>query len=68
MMKFFFGKDHIYSEIFTEYDETYIISTIENNGNIYKIKVIYNIYKKISLKYNMIQNDSKFQTIIRLFQ
>ena len=39
MMKKEFGKDHLYSEIFIEDDEPYIISTIENNGNIYKIKV-----------------------------
>ena len=39
MMKKEFGKDHIRSEIFIEDDEPYIISTIENNGNIYKIKV-----------------------------
>ncbi len=39
MIKKEFDKEHFYSEIFTEDDETYIISTIENNGNIYKIKV-----------------------------
>ena len=43
MMKKEFGKDHIRSEIFIEDDEPYIISTIENNGNIYKIKVSKNI-------------------------
>jgi len=43
MMKKEFGKDHIYSKIFIEDDEPYIISTIENNGNIYKIKVSKNI-------------------------
>ena len=39
MMKKEFGKEHIYSKIFIEDDEPYIISTIENNGNFYKIKV-----------------------------
>ncbi len=34
-----FGKDHLYSKISIEDDELYIISTIENNGNIYNIKV-----------------------------
>ena len=43
MMKKEFGKDHIRSEIFIEDDEPYIISTIENNDNIYKIKVSKNI-------------------------
>ena len=43
MMKKEFGKDHLYSEIFIEDDESYIVSTIENNGNIYKIKVSKNI-------------------------
>ena len=43
MMKKEFGKEHIYSKIFIEDDEPYIISTIENNGNIYKIKVSKNI-------------------------
>jgi hypothetical protein len=38
-MKKEFDKDHLYSEIFIEDDESYIVSTIENNGNIYKIKV-----------------------------
>ena len=39
MMKKEFGKEHLYSEIFIEDDESYIVSTIENNGNFYKIKV-----------------------------
>jgi hypothetical protein len=39
MMKKEFGKDHLYSEIFIEDDEQYIISTIENYGSHYKIKV-----------------------------
>ena len=43
MMKKEFSKDHLYSEIFIQDDEPYIISTIENNGNIYKIKVSKNI-------------------------
>ena len=43
MMKKEFGKDHLYSQIFMEDDESYIVSTIENNGNIYKIKVSKNI-------------------------
>ncbi len=43
MMKKEFGKDHLYSEIFIEDDEPYIISTIENNGSHYKIKVSKNI-------------------------
>jgi hypothetical protein len=42
-MKKEFGKNHIYSQIFIEDNETYIISTIENNGNFYKIKVSKNI-------------------------
>ena len=43
MMKKEFGKNHLSSQIFIEDDEPYIISTIENNGNIYKIKVSKNI-------------------------
>ncbi len=39
MMKKEFGKEHLYSKIFIEDDEPSIILTIENNGNIYKIKV-----------------------------
>lgn len=39
MMKKEFGKEHLYSEIFIEDDEPYIISTIMNDGNYYKIKV-----------------------------
>jgi len=39
MMKKEFGKDHIYSKIFIEDDEPYTISTIQNDGNIYDIKV-----------------------------
>ncbi len=50
MMKKEFGKDHLYSEIFIEDDELYIVSTIENNGNFYKIKIskrskLKNIYR-----------------------
>ena len=56
MMKKEFGKEHLYSEIFIEDDETYIISTIKNNGNLYNIKVsklinIYRIYYKINFEY-----------------
>ncbi len=43
MMKNEFGKDNLYSEIFIQDDEPYIISTIKNNGNIYNIKVSKNI-------------------------
>ena len=39
MMKKEFGKEHLYSEIFIENDEPYIISTIQHDGNIYNIKV-----------------------------
>jgi hypothetical protein len=39
MMKKGFGKEHLYSEIFIEDDEPYIISTVKINGNIYNIKV-----------------------------
>ena len=39
MMKKEFGKDHLYSEIFIEDDEPYIISSIKNNGNLYKFKI-----------------------------
>ena len=39
MMKKEFGKDHLYSKIFIEDDEPYIISTIEICGNHYNIKV-----------------------------
>ena len=39
MMKKEFGKEHSHSEIFIEDDEPYIIATIVNNGNLYKIKV-----------------------------
>ena len=39
MMKKEFGKNHLGSEIFIEYDEPYIISSIEDNGIIYNIKV-----------------------------
>ncbi len=34
-----FGKDHLYSEIFIEDDETCIISTIQYHGSHYNIKV-----------------------------
>ena len=43
MMKKEFGKNHLCSQIFIEDDESYIVSTIENNGNIYKIKLSKNI-------------------------
>ena len=43
MMKKEFGKDHLYYKIFIQDDDPYIISTIENNGNFYKIKVSKNI-------------------------
>ena len=49
MMKKEFGKNHLYSEIFIEDDESYIVSTIENNGNIYKIKVSKNIISSIDV-------------------
>ena len=39
MMKKEFGKNHLGSEIFIEDDEPYIISSIEDNGIIYNIKV-----------------------------
>jgi hypothetical protein len=39
MMKKEFGKDHLYSEIFIEDDEPYIISTIQHDGINYDIKV-----------------------------
>ena len=39
MMKKEFGKDHLYSEIFIEDDEPYILSTIQYNGSDYNIKV-----------------------------
>jgi len=39
MMKKEFGKDHLYSEIFIEDDEPYIISTIQYDGSEYNIKV-----------------------------
>ncbi len=35
----FWQRSFIYTEIFIEDDETYIISTIKNNGNRYDIKV-----------------------------
>jgi len=43
MMKKEFGKDHVYSKIFIEDNEPYIISTIHYNGNNYNIKVSKNI-------------------------
>jgi hypothetical protein len=39
MMKKEFGKNHIYSKIFIEDDEPYIISTIQSDGREYNIKV-----------------------------
>jgi hypothetical protein len=38
-MKKEFGRDHLYSAIFIEDDEPYVISTINYNNEIYKIKV-----------------------------
>ena len=38
-MKKEFGKVHLYSEIFIEDDEPYIISTIQHDGRKYDIKV-----------------------------
>ena len=49
VMKKEFGKNHLYSEIFIEDDKSYIVSTIENNGNIYKIKVSKNIISSIEV-------------------
>ena len=46
MIKKEFDKDDICLEINTEGDEPYIIATIENNGNFYKIKVSKNISRK----------------------
>ncbi len=43
MMKKEFGKDNLYSEIFIEDDEPFIISTIQNNSSHYNIKVSKNI-------------------------
>ena len=34
-----FGKDYLYSEMFSGDDGPYIISTIQHDGNIYDIKV-----------------------------
>ena len=39
MMQKEFGKDYLYSEMFSGDDGPYIISTIEYNGNLYNIKV-----------------------------
>ena len=39
MMKKEFGKEYIYSKIFIEDDEPYIISTIRHEGREYNIKV-----------------------------
>ena len=38
-MKKEFGMDHLYSKIFIEDDEPYIISTIQYDGRVYNIKV-----------------------------
>jgi len=38
-MKKEFGRDHLFSEIFIDEDEPYIISTINYNNETYKIKV-----------------------------
>ncbi len=43
MMKKEFGKDHLYSQIFIEDDEPYIITTMNYNGNFFKFKVSKNI-------------------------
>ena len=40
MMRKEFGKDYLYSQIFIDDDEPYIISTIKYNGSDYKIKVL----------------------------
>ena len=39
MMKKEFGSDYLRSEIFIEDNEPYIITTINDKGNFYKIKV-----------------------------
>jgi hypothetical protein len=39
MMEKEFGKDYLYSEMFSGDDGPYIISTIQHDGNIYDIKV-----------------------------
>ncbi len=39
MMEKEFGKDYLYSEMFSGDDGPYIISTIQHGGNIYNIKV-----------------------------
>ena len=39
MMEKEFGKDYLYSEMFSGDDGPYIISTIQHDGNIYNIKV-----------------------------
>jgi hypothetical protein len=39
MMKKEFGKDFLYSEIFIQDDEPYIISTIQYDGDLYNIKI-----------------------------
>ena len=39
MMKKEFGKDHLYSKIFIDDDEPYIITTINYNGSVYNFKV-----------------------------
>ena len=39
MMQKEFGKDYLYSEMFSGDDGPYIISTIQHDGNIYNIKV-----------------------------
>jgi hypothetical protein len=44
-MKKEFGRDHLYSEIFIEDDEPYVISTINYNNETNEIKVS---YKKIN--------------------
>ncbi len=43
MMRKEFGKDHLYSKIFIQDDEPYIILTIQNNDSHYNIKVSKNI-------------------------
>ncbi len=50
MIKKEFGKDHLYSEIFIQDDEPYIISFIKNNGNLLVSKFL-NKYISIEIKY-----------------
>ena len=56
MMKKKFGKNHLCSQICIEDDESYIVSTIENNGNIYKSK-----FQKISKLKNIYGNKNIYR-------